>query len=72
VLAKAVNPSVNTLALQKQSKLPYSFDARSFCKKVVVKFWGTASADNVIFLNIPQKQGGKSQQSLDTQGLNGH
>jgi hypothetical protein len=38
VLAKAVNPSVNTLALQKQSKLPYSFDARSFCKKVVVKF----------------------------------
>ena len=38
ILAKATNPKVNALALQKQSKLPGAFDARSLCRKVVVKF----------------------------------
>lgn len=38
ILAKATNPKVNALALQKQSKLSGAFDARSLCRKVVVKF----------------------------------
>ncbi|MHA1593929.1 MAG: restriction endonuclease, SacI family [Candidatus Baldrarchaeia archaeon] len=38
VLAKLVNPSINALALQRQANIPGAFDARSFCKKVVVDF----------------------------------
>ena len=40
VLAKALDGSVNTLALQKQAKVDAGkpFDARSFCRKAVVPF----------------------------------
>ncbi len=40
VLAKALNGSVNALALQKQAKVDAGkpFDARSFCRKAVVPF----------------------------------
>jgi len=38
LLAKVMNPSLNALVLQKQSILPGAFDARSFCRKVIVKF----------------------------------
>ena len=38
LLAKVVNPNVNALVLQKKAGIKGSFDARSFCKKVVVEF----------------------------------
>jgi len=38
VLAKIVDPAINCLALQLKSELPGSFDARSFCRKVLVRF----------------------------------
>src|SRR4051794_9513310 len=38
LLAKLVEPGRNALALQEQSKLPGSFDARSFCKRYVTSF----------------------------------
>lgn len=38
VLAKMSNPLVNALALQKKAQIQGSFDARSFCRKVVVEF----------------------------------
>ena len=38
VLAKLANSSLNALALQRQAGVPGAFDARSFCRKVVVVF----------------------------------
>lgn len=38
LLAKLVNPSVNALAIQKQAGIKGSFDARSFCRKTIVRF----------------------------------
>ena len=38
LLAKLIEPSVNALAIQKQAKIRGAFDARSFCRKAVVKF----------------------------------
>lgn len=38
VLAKIVDPRVNCLAIQVQARVPYAFDARSFCKATVVPF----------------------------------
>lgn len=38
LLAKLVEPSVNALAIQKQANTRGAFDARSFCRKVIVKF----------------------------------
>lgn len=38
VLAKVIDPRINCLALQVKANIPGSFDARSFCKKVVVPF----------------------------------
>lgn len=38
VLAKALDPSINALALQKQASIPGAFDARSFCRKVIIAF----------------------------------
>jgi hypothetical protein len=38
LLAKAIDPSINALAIQAKAKVPGSFDARSFCKKTLVPF----------------------------------
>jgi hypothetical protein len=38
LLAKVVDPNVNALVLQKSAKTSGAFDARSFCKKTVIKF----------------------------------
>ena len=38
VLAKALDPSINCLAIQAKAPVTGAFDARSFCKKVVVPF----------------------------------
>jgi hypothetical protein len=38
LLAKLIDPSLNVLAFQKKAGLAGSFDARSFCKRTVVRF----------------------------------
>ena len=35
ILSKAADPSINALCLQKQSKLPGAYDARTICHKHV-------------------------------------
>jgi len=38
ILAKVVEPEVNCLCLQEKAKVDGAFDARTFCKEVVLKF----------------------------------
>ncbi len=38
IIAKAVSPNINCLTLQAKADPPGAFDARSFCKKVLVPF----------------------------------
>ena len=38
LLAKLIDPTVNALAIQKQANTKGAFDARSFCRKVIVRF----------------------------------
>lgn len=58
--AKATDPSINALCLQKKSKLPGAYDARSVCHKVLVKFEMTElgkalGGSNEPFLNKPAR-----------------
>ena len=60
LLAKATDESVNTLCLQKKSKLPGAYDARTICHKVIVPFemniLGKAlGGSNEPFLNKPAR-----------------
>lgn len=59
-LAKAVNPSVNALAIQAQSKLTGAYDARSLCHKVLVPLErallsNRIGGSNEPFLNKPAR-----------------
>lgn len=58
--AKATDPSINALCLQKKSKLPGSYDARTICHKVLVQFEMTElgkalGGSNEPFLNKPAR-----------------
>ncbi|MGI6633828.1 MAG: restriction endonuclease, SacI family [Christensenellales bacterium] len=58
--SKATDPSINALCLQKKSKLPGSYDARTICHKVLVQFEMTElgkalGGSNEPFLNIPAR-----------------
>ena len=58
--SKATDPSVNALCLQKKSKLPGSYDARTICHKVLVQFEMTElgkalGGSNEPFLNKPAR-----------------
>lgn len=60
LLAKATDPSINPLCLQKKSKLSGSYDARTLCHKVVVKFEmetlnKVLGGSNEPFLNKPAR-----------------
>lgn len=60
LLAKATNPESNPLCLQKKSKLPGAYDARTICHKVLVPFekeeLGKAlGGSNEPFLNKPAR-----------------
>ena len=58
--AKATDPSINPLCLQKKSELPGAYDARSVCHKVLVKFEmkelvKALGGSNEPFLNKPAR-----------------
>lgn len=58
--SKATDPSINALCLQKKSKLPGAYDARSVCHKVLVQFEMTElgkalGGSNEPFLNKPAR-----------------
>jgi len=60
LLAKATNPAVNPLCLQQKSALPGSYDARTICHSIIVKFekeeLGKAlGGSNEPFLNKPAR-----------------
>ncbi|HDX9590785.1 TPA: restriction endonuclease, SacI family [Bacillus pseudomycoides] len=60
LLAKATSEQINPLCLQKKSKLPGSYDARSLCHSVLVKFerdylHGALGNSNEPFLNKPAR-----------------
>jgi hypothetical protein len=60
LLAKATNPEVNALCLQKKSVLPGAYDARTLCHKVLVPFErdklnGALGGSNEPFLNKPAR-----------------
>lgn len=60
LLAKATDPSINPLCLQKKSKLPGSYDARTVCHKVIVPFEmetlnKVLGGSNEPFLNKPAR-----------------
>lgn len=60
ILSKATDATVNPLALQKKSKLPGAYDARTICHKVIVPFemetLGKAlGGSNEPFLNKPAR-----------------
>ena len=60
LLAKAADPSVNALCLQKQSSLPGAYDARTVCHKVIVPFEmevlkKALGGSNEPFLNKPAR-----------------
>lgn len=60
ILAKATDESVNVLCLQKKSKLPGAYDARTVCHKVIVKFEmevleKALGGSNEPFLNKPAR-----------------
>lgn len=60
ILSKATDETVNALALQKKSKLPGAYDARTICHKVIVPFemetLGKAlGGSNEPFLNKPAR-----------------
>lgn len=60
LLAKSTSPDVNILALQKGSKLPGAYDARTLCHKVLVPFeenyLGNAlGGSNEPFMNKPAR-----------------
>ncbi|AWX97652.1 hypothetical protein BKM67_06260 [Streptococcus suis] len=60
ILSKATDANVNALALQKKSKLPGAYDARTICHKVIVPFemetLGKAlGGSNEPFLNKPAR-----------------
>lgn len=58
--SKATDPSINPLCLQKKSKLPGAYDARTICHKVLVQFEMTKlgkalGGSNEPFLNKPAR-----------------
>lgn len=58
--SKATDPSINALCLQKKSKLPGAYDARTICHKVLVQFEMTElgkalGGSNEPFLNKPAR-----------------
>ena len=60
VLAKATDPSINGLCLQKQSTFPGAYDARTVCHKVIVPFEmetlkKALGGSNEPFLNKPAR-----------------
>lgn len=60
LLSKTTNPNINQLCLQKKSKLPGSYDARTVCHKVIVPFEKTVlnkalGGSNEPFLNNPAR-----------------
>ena len=60
LLSKATNPNINPLCLQKKSKLPGSYDARTVCHEVIVPFEKTIlnkalGGSNEPFLNKPAR-----------------
>ncbi|MFD1884936.1 restriction endonuclease, SacI family [Paenibacillus wenxiniae] len=59
-LAKATDPSINPICLQKKSKLPGAYDARSLCHQVLIKFereflQNALGGSNEPFLNKPAR-----------------
>ncbi|WP_315794183.1 restriction endonuclease, SacI family [Paenibacillus sp. BIC5C1] len=79
-LAKATDPTINPLCLQKKSKLQGAYDARTLCHKVLVKFErdhlkGALGLSNEPFLNNPARfeelsihnavRGGKDRETLE-------
>ncbi|MCY8233884.1 restriction endonuclease, SacI family [Priestia endophytica] len=59
-LAKATDPKINPLCLQKSSKLDGAYDARTLCHKVLVRFEkeklsGALGSSNEPFLNKPAR-----------------
>ncbi|CAH0255700.1 hypothetical protein SRABI80_03094 [Peribacillus frigoritolerans] len=59
-LAKATDPKINPLCLQKNSKLDGAYDARTLCHKVLVRFEkenlsGALGSSNEPFLNKPAR-----------------
>ncbi len=60
ILSKAADESINTLCLQKKSKLPGAYDARTVCHKVIVPFEmevlnKVLGGSNEPFLNKPAR-----------------
>lgn len=60
ILSKATDESINTLCLQKKSKLPGAYDARTICHKVIVPFEmeildKALGGSNEPFLNKPAR-----------------
>jgi len=60
ILSKASDESINTLCLQKQSKLPGAYDARTVCHKIIVPFEmetlnKALGGSNEPFLNKPAR-----------------
>ena len=60
ILSKATDESINPLCLQKQSKLPGAYDARTVCHKVIVPFEmevldKALGGSNEPFLNKPAR-----------------